>query len=72
MKNLLKSLFLLILVLATSVLFLACAEPESVESTSEPTSEPTSESVSESETESEEPQDPESNYEVTLPEVDRM
>ena len=68
MKNLLKSLFLLILVLATSVLFLACVEPEPDDITSEPTSEPASESV----IESEEPQDSESNYEVTLPEVDRM
>ena len=68
MKNLLKSLFLLILVLATSVFFLACVKPEPDESTSEPTSEPASESV----VESEDPQDSESNFEVTLPEVDRM
>lgn len=71
MKNVLKSLFLLILVLATSVFFLACVQPEP-ETT--PESEVPSESVSESVSESdpEEPFDGESYFDVELPEVDRM
>lgn len=69
MKNILKSLFLLILVLATSVFFLACVQPDT-ESETTPESVSAPESVSESDPE--EPFDGESNFDVELPEVDRM
>lgn len=71
MKNVLKSLFLLILVLATSVFFLACVTPDpEPDSITESVSESVSESISESD--SEEPFDGESHFDVELPEVDRM
>ena len=76
MSKLFKILITLIVICLSSVSFFACItdetkDPEStVESVVESTPESTPESEEEPESEPEE--DPESNFEVELPEVDRM